>query len=234
MAAERTNRIKDNPITVKVRDHAPRAASIPAVESRLRIDDNDNFIDELGRVVDDRFSARRVSASAPVSAEVEALIERTVERLYRRFGSELGNLVELQREIEGDDYVFCHLCSHDACKHYHARRPYSRADVESYIPTTKQTIYSWLHDGAMPRPISGPPYEWDQHAIACFKLDKVIFSNGHYDKAEHLRLLKTARVEQEAKRKAKSAKLSAHMVRENARRRKAKKGTTRNRKGGAQ
>jgi hypothetical protein len=259
MPTERTSIIPENTCAVKERGRAavldserserdsvtrsilrdlgksPARAGIPALpttpEPRLRIDDDGNFIDEFGHVVDDRFSARRASASAPLSSEIEALIERTVERLYRRFGGELGNLVELQREIEGDDYVFCRTCSHDDCKHYHARRPYARVDVERYVPATKLTIYSWLHDGAMPRPISGPPYEWDPHAIACFKYDHVALPNGHYDRAEHLRLLKVTGLEREAKRKAKSAKLSAHMVRENARRRKAKRAAAR--KGGA-
>lgn len=191
--------------------------AIPRIASRLRIDDDGNFIDDTGNVVDERFSAKR--RAFPIGAEI---FEALIEQMYARFREELADYVQQASSNINTDYLYCAICSHDGCAHHHANEPYNREAIEAFMPTTSSTIYSWLHDKRMPAPISGPPYEWDPHAIACFKYDdKLVFQNGHYDRDEHLRLLEVVREEREAKRAAKSRKLSAHMVRENARRRRA-------------
>jgi hypothetical protein len=208
----------------------------PEVEARYRFDRNGNYIDELGRRVDERFGARPSAALPPADAFAELiakyllgstvlseLIEQAVERLYARFRKEFADYIDQRASLINGDYLYCDICSHDGCAHHHGDGPYSRKALEEYLPTTKSTIYSRLHRKEMPPPVSGPPYEWNPHAAAAYKFDKVVFANGHYDRDEHLRLLETVREERAKKRAATSEKRSENMKKENAKRREAKR-----------
>ncbi|MFZ2493622.1 MAG: hypothetical protein WA208_19245 [Thermoanaerobaculia bacterium] len=157
-----------------------------------------------------------------IAAIVERLLAPLADAIYNRFEGNMADLVDTATSVVNEDYLACPICSHDGCVHYHARTPYDRKGAERYIPAKTSTIYTWIHLGRMPRPISGPPYEWHPCVLACYKIDRVVLP-GYYDRDLHLALLETALQEQSAKREAKSRKLSAHMRRENARRRQTRK-----------
>ena len=162
--------------------------------------------------------ARVALSDDTITAIVERLLAPLADAIYDRFEGNIADLVDSATKTVNEDYLACPMCSHDGCVHYHARTPYDRRGAEHYIPAKQSTIYTWLHHGTMPRPISGPPYQWHPCVLACYKIDRVVLP-GYYDRHLHLTLLEDAREERSAKREAKSRKLSAHMRRENARRR---------------
>lgn len=192
----------------------------PEVGPRLRIDRNGNYVDEFGRRVDDRSTTH-----APVSiSSARAFAELVAMYVVDKVQKNIANLIQTAQETMLSDNLFCAICSHDDCKHFHQLDDYSVADLVEYLGVEKSTVYTWLYHQRITRPVSENPHLWDPHVIACFKHDKkIVFSSPQYDQAEHQRLLVMGHAEHEKKRKVKSAKLSAHMVRENARRRATKR-----------
>jgi hypothetical protein len=177
------------------------------------------------------FDQKHERASRTQIAQLdETTIAKIAEAIYRLLEENLANLVELNTEIAGDT-IKCPICSHGNCHHFHQRGEMTGAEVEEYLGCTRSTRNTWLHRGEMPKPVSATtPYRFCPHVIACFHYDKrVILPNGRYDRDEHLRLVPIAGAEDERKRTARGEKLSAHMRRENARRKTARKRS----KGGA-
>lgn len=191
---------------------------IPEVEPRLRIDDDGNIVDHPDDELDDFVDDDQTSRGA--ETRVLPFIEKVVARLLNRFRSEIADLGDLARDLSPARQVPCETCSHDGCNHFHEPDDMNSQDVSDYLGVKLSTIYAWLHRQRITRPLSETPHLWDSHVIACHKHDqKLVFSTAQYNPAEHRQLLKKARAENERKRKATSAKRSAHMVRENARRR---------------
>jgi hypothetical protein len=158
---------------------------------------------------------------AAMNGAVEKLFGSLLTKMYSTFREEVASLVEYTREAVGNRRVFCPVCSHDDCQHFHATEDYTVEDLAEYLGVEKATIYSWIYRQQITGPVSENPHLWDPHVVASFKHDKrLVFTNPVYDRADHLHLLKTREVELAARKAATHAKRSAHAVRLNADRKK--------------
>jgi hypothetical protein len=220
--------------------HSPKKAlSVAIADDGVDVDGSTPYVDPyvldavvapIERVISGQFDAlfsrlrteisAKPSSSFPHSSEFANLVAQGVLGLLR---NEIADLVDSSK-VEGDERIFCAICSHDDCKHFHALTDYSVPDIVEYLAVEKSTIYTWLYKERITRPVSESPHLWDPHVIGCFKHDrKLVFPSPIYDRTQHLRLLREARATTAAKKAATHAKRSAHAMRLNARRKTTRK-----------
>jgi hypothetical protein len=198
------------------------APTITAVEPRLRIEDDDFILDDFD---EDDDPPRPSSSARRTPAHTRGLDPATLRQIATEvldmFREELSSLLDLSATAANDRRLFCPICGHDGCKHYHAKDEYTVRDLVDYLGVEKSTIYTWIYHGRISRPVSENPHLWDPHVIGCFKHDnKLVFEDAVYDPEEHERLLWAQKTMLSKKRAATHAKRSAHAVRRNAARRK--------------
>lgn len=164
---------------------------------------------------------REIAKAIVVNLElVPGTITKLAEEIYGHLTNDMAALVE-ENTKQADGRIACSECSVGDRRSVHPFHDMTTEDVRIFMGwKSKAAIYARTQDGKMPPPVSAiTPHSYDPHVIALLRDQSIVFPQPRYDRNVHLALLPKVEAERAKKKNEFRRKQSAHMVRENARRR---------------